>query len=86
MIVALIFLFALVFIIGIMVYDYQFVKEREFELRLRNPDLREYWIEAHSEYNDGWTKLHYLNLYYVTKALREAEEEATKKQLFRQSA
>jgi hypothetical protein len=56
-----------------MIYDYQFIKEREFELRLLNPDLREYWIEAHSDYNDGWTKMHYLNLYYERKQIIEIE-------------
>lgn len=76
MIVALIFLFAVIFILCMMIYDYQFVKEKEFELRLKNPELREYWIEAHSEYNDGWTKMHYLNLYYETKLFQEAEEDA----------
>lgn len=86
MIGSLIFLGFLGLIIFKMVYDHQLVKEKEFEIRLRNPALREYWNEAHNERNDGWTKKHYLNLYYETKEFGEAEKEAIEKSISRKSS
>lgn len=79
MIGSVIFLCILAAVIFKMVYDHQLAKEKEFGLRLNDSDLRKYWAEAHTDYNDGWTKEHYLNLYYETKELREREKETAEK-------
>ena len=86
MIGSIIFLLVLGLVIFKMVYDHQLVKEKEFGLRLNNRKLGEYWTEAHSERNDGWSKQHYLNLYYETKEFGEAEKETIKKSVSRKSS
>jgi hypothetical protein len=86
MIGSIIFLIVLGSIVFKLAYDHQLVKEREFEIILSNPILREYWNEAHNERNDGWTKKHYLDLYYETKAFNEAEKKGIEKPVFGKSA
>ena len=86
MIGSIIFLMVLGLIIFKMVYDHQLVKEKEFELRLRDHKLGGYWNEAHNERNDGWTKKHYLNLYYETKEFGETEKEGLEKPVSRKSS
>ena len=85
MIGSIIFLSILAFVVFRLAYDHQLVKEKEFEIRLVNPVLREYWNEAHNERNDGCTKKHYLNLYYETKEFNEAEKKTNEKPVFRKS-
>jgi hypothetical protein len=75
MIGSIIFLMVVSLGIGKMVYDHQLAKEKEFDLRLKNKKLLDYWIEANSDYNDGWTKEHYSNLYYETKELLYGQKE-----------
>jgi predicted Holliday junction resolvase-like endonuclease len=86
MIGSIIFLMVLGLVIFKMVYDHQIVKEREFGLRLSNRKLGESWNEAHNERNDGWTKMHYLNLYNETKEFGQEEKEGVEERVSRKSS
>ena len=72
----MIYVIVLITILTVSIFVYNLKLQEEYQLRINDPKLGEYYYESKFHRNDGWDMQHYRNLY--KERLKELKNNKTK--------
>ena len=72
----MIYVIVLITILTVSIFVYNLKLQEEYQLRINDPKLGEYYYESKCHRNDGWAMQHYRNLY--KERLKELKNDKNK--------
>ena len=59
----MIYVIVLLVVVSVLIFAYDLKLQEEYQLRINDSKLGEYYFQSRYHRNDGWTMLHYKKLY-----------------------